>query len=136
MNRYSLVFAMVVASTFAVHPTPAGDVSAAADETKKGAPQHQVEPLTEEPVRFLQGFLEKAEAGAGSGPVALQVLFATVPHPVETHLAAEFDGNVEALQDGLQESGYLFDSAWIPWHRHEPRDGFEDDKKEKHARER
>jgi hypothetical protein len=142
MNRYSMLFALLVASTFAVHPTPAGDAGATADETKKTAPAHPAEPLTEEPVRFLEGFLEKAgvgsapgvKSGAGFATSAMQVLFATVPHPVETHLAAEFDGNVEALQDGLQESGYLLDSAWIPWHRHEPRDGFDDDKKEKHAR--
>ncbi len=52
---------------------------------------------------------------------------------METHLASAFDHNLDGLQGGLAEAGFLFDSAWIPWTRHEPRDHFDDDEKEKAA---
>jgi len=157
MNRYSLIFALLVASSFAVHPTQAGNgaspegdgsTSAASNasaggakprpaKAKPGARQSvnsQEGPLSQEAVTFIQGFVGKA--GAGAEPAkSLQILFATVPHPVETHLASAFDHNLEALQDGLQEAGYTFDSAWIPWSVHRGRGDFDDDEKEKKARE-
>ncbi len=100
----------------------------------KYAAKRHPNPLTDEPVAFIQRFLckvEPCEAQPG-----IQILFATVPHPVETHLSAEFDQNLEALQDGLQDAGYLFDSSRIPWSSHAPRDRFDDDAKEKDAQDK
>ncbi|MBZ5678506.1 MAG: hypothetical protein LAO24_00210 [Acidobacteriia bacterium] len=45
----------------------------------------------------------------------LQVLIATVPDPVNTHLALDFDRRIEAIQWAAQDSGYLNDHFWLPW---------------------
>jgi hypothetical protein len=144
MNRFSLIFALLVASSFAVHPTRAGDgpsspggdstktPGTAANKSKARTTVSLVKSRFDEPVRFLALFLEKAQP-APKGQQGLQILYATVPHPVETNLGSAFDHNVEALQVGLQEAGYLFDSSWIPWNTHEPREDFDDDEKEKNA---
>jgi hypothetical protein len=145
MNRYSLVFALLIASSFAVHPTrigegppsesgaPAMRTGRASNKAKTLPAAGPTQPLFDEPIRFLNPFLQKA-LPASKGRQGLQILFATVPHPVETNLGSAFDHNVEALQDGLQEAGYLFDSSWIPWSTHSPREDFEDDEKEKDAK--
>jgi hypothetical protein len=151
MNRYSLIFAALIASTFAVHPTQSGDGTAKAGSanvqtvnggrasgTKRGTAHNAsnltVKPLSEDAKDLIQRFLDKA-APSSEPKTNLQILFATVPHPVETHLAAAFDHNVDAIQDGLQAAGYLFDSSWIPWNQNRQRDSFDDDEKEKLARE-
>ena len=153
MNRYSLIFALLVASSFAVSPNqvgkgsvtegrPAANNNANVNNGPTNQPKHRnVKANLEEPIRFLQPFLEKAEvvpmvSGEHAPKVGqgLQILFATVPHPVETNLGSAFDHNVGALLDGLQESGYLFDSSWIPWSPSEPRNNFADDEKERNTR--
>ena len=134
MNRYSLFFAVLVAASIGMHSTHAGDSAASPGGANKYAAKRHPNPLTDEPVAFIQRFLckvEPCEAQPG-----IQILFATVPHPVETHLSAEFDQNLEALQDGLQDAGYLFDSSRIPWSSHAPRDRFDDDAKEKDAQDK
>ena len=145
MNRYSLIFALLVASSFAVHPTRSGESPASAAglpaKTVGSARARATVPpaanpgkqLFDEPIRFLKPFLERAQP-VPKGRQGLQILFATVPHPIETNLGAAFDHNVEALQDGLQEAGYLFDSSWIPWSAHPPREDFDDDEKEMDAK--
>jgi hypothetical protein len=132
MNRYSMIFALLVASSFAVHPTEMGNGAAGSAEARKPVVSRTKQP--DEPTAFLERFLKKAAKGSNL-PQNLQILFATVPHPVETHLASAFDQDVDALRDGLQESGYLFDSSWIPWNPHTPRELFDDDEKEKKAKE-
>jgi len=141
MNRYSLLFALLVASSFAVHPTSAGDGASPAPATQSTAANNAkggVKPpaggenglLYDDPVPFIQSFLEKAEPRPAADQ-NLHVLYATVPHPVETHLASAFDHNVDALVDGLTAAGYLFDSSLIPWRNHGSRNAFGDDVKEK-----
>jgi hypothetical protein len=144
MNRYSMIFALLVASSFAVHPTQAGNgsPSAASAQSAEGENGHGAGKkaaaaagsglLVEDPKPFIDRFL--AKAGVPDAAKGLQVVFATVPHPVETHLAAAFDHNVDALEDGLRDAGYLFDSSLIPWREHAPRDDFDDDVKEKDER--
>jgi len=166
MNRYSLIFALLMASSFAVHAPQSdegsspgaslraesrGNVRKDKSKGKNGlrGPQklqgrsskHPGHPgdssrswLEDEPVNLIHEFLAKA-APKSDQPRNLHILYATVPHPVETHLAAEFDHNVDGLEDGLQDSGYLFDRSWIPWSSHEARDEFEDDEREKAAKE-
>src|SRR5271168_3410449 len=134
MNRYSLVFAVLVAASFAVHSPHAGEQSSSGGDEKKLLASHRIEPKPSEPVSFIKEFFARAQYAPGEHPGIPRVLFATVAHPTETHLAAAFDHDVEALQDGLQTSGYLFDSSWIPWKVHEPHEQFDDEKKESDAR--
>ncbi len=166
MNRYSLIFALLMASSFAVHSPQADEGGSpgaamrtearvkARTEKSPVSPERRVgnkpdkqgangkasaskvptgDSFEEEPVTLISEFLEKASGNGQFGN--LHILYATVPHPVETHLAAEFDHNVDGLEDGLQDSGYLFDRSWIPWNSHEARDEFDDDEQEKAAKE-
>ena len=128
MNRFSLVFAALVAATFIVQ-TPSGELPPEAAARKAARLPAQNKAQMSPAAAFLQVFLDKAGPGARN----LHVLFATVPHPIETHLAAAFDHNIDAIQDGLQTAGYIFDSARIPWTFHEKRERFEDDEQEQSA---
>jgi hypothetical protein len=131
VNRYSLLFALLVASSFAVQSPQSGDSNPPARDTAKAAAEQPPAPINPGPESFIKAFLAMAQHGPASNP---QVLFVTVPHPLETHLPAAFDNNVDALEDGLQDAGYLFDSAMIPWKNHGSRDQFDDDEKEKNAK--
>jgi len=46
---------------------------------------------------------------------ALEVMIAIEPDPVHTHLSLLFDRDIDALEDALQASGYLYQSNWLPW---------------------
>jgi len=143
MNRYSLFFTLLVATSFAVHPARTRDAIESAKSENVFAAQmahangkstysDQTTSLAQARNSFLRTFLDKARIVPGNAP-NLQILFVTAPHPTETNLALAFDHTVDALQDGLQEAGYLFDSAWIPWTVKEQRGSFDDDEKEKIA---
>ena len=45
----------------------------------------------------------------------LRFLIATLPNPVRTHFALEFDRLTDALQQAAQDQGYNYDSSWLPW---------------------
>ena len=45
----------------------------------------------------------------------LHFLIATLPNPVHTHFALEFDRLTDALQQAAQDQGYNYDSSWLPW---------------------
>ena len=45
----------------------------------------------------------------------LQFLIATLPNPVHTHFALEFDRLTDALQQAAQDQGFNYDSSWLPW---------------------
>jgi hypothetical protein len=47
--------------------------------------------------------------------VALNFLIATVPDPIETHLALWFDRAVESVINAAGTVGFRFQEAWIPW---------------------
>jgi hypothetical protein len=47
--------------------------------------------------------------------VQYHFLFATVPDPVDTHLALDFDRRMEAILDASQASGFSYDRYWLPW---------------------
>jgi len=42
-------------------------------------------------------------------------LIATVPDPVHSHLSLLFDRQVAAIQQAVQQAGYLFSRAYLPW---------------------
>jgi hypothetical protein len=68
-----------------------------------------------------------APAGSGSVPQAsplnpgtasaesIEVMIAIEPDPVHTHLALWFDRDMDALEDALQDSGWQYQSSWLPW---------------------
>ena len=47
--------------------------------------------------------------------VDLNFLIATVPDPIETHLALWFDRAVESIINAAGSVGFRFQEAWIPW---------------------
>jgi hypothetical protein len=42
-------------------------------------------------------------------------LIATVPNPVHTHLSLLFDRQIVAIEEAVQQGGYLFTRAYLPW---------------------
>lgn len=42
-------------------------------------------------------------------------LIATVPDPVHTHLTLFFDRQIVAIEEAVQQGGYLFSRAYLPW---------------------
>jgi hypothetical protein len=143
LNRYSVLFAVMVAASFALQSgtshesapeqgtmplavshnmahrvdRSASSVRAAASPNQSGnkLSQKLVDPeaaTREDALKFLREFLEKSSL---HNPTQLKLMFATLPDPIETHLASAFDHDVSALQDGIEDSNYVFDSSWIPW---------------------
>lgn len=50
----------------------------------------------------------------------LQFVIAILPDPLHTHLSLSFDRQAEAIQQGAQDEGYLYDSSWMPWDMEKP----------------
>ena len=46
-----------------------------------------------------------------------QFLIATVPDPVHSHLSLLFDRQIVAIEEAVQQGGYLFTRAYLPWQR-------------------
>ena len=40
---------------------------------------------------------------------------ATLPDPAHTHLSLSFDRATEAIQEGVSDDEYVYDSSWLPW---------------------
>jgi hypothetical protein len=68
---------------------------------------------------LIQHFLYGKEAArllpAATLPGDVRIAIATVPDPVHTHLALQFDRTLEAIQQAAQDEGYTYDSSWLPW---------------------
>lgn len=47
--------------------------------------------------------------------VNFEFLVATVPDPVDSKFALEFDTTVEAIQRAFQARGYILHTSWLPW---------------------
>jgi hypothetical protein len=45
-------------------------------------------------------------------------LIATVPDPVHTHMAMDFDRTIDTLLQAAADMGYLNTYFWLPWERH------------------
>ncbi|HXC95583.1 MAG TPA: hypothetical protein VNU92_07770 [Edaphobacter sp.] len=48
-------------------------------------------------------------------PEKIQVMIVIEPDPVHTHLSLWFDRDMDALEDALQDSGWQYQSSWLPW---------------------
>lgn len=55
------------------------------------------------------GFPEKR------APIDLTAIIATIPDPVHTHLAMEFDRTVTALLQAASDNGFVSSYYWLPW---------------------
>lgn len=129
MNRLSFLFAVFVAAGFAVQGTPPGKSSGDSPPpaVRPGTAHHASGHIKQEPalIEDAKSFISRVLPQTGK-PRSVKILFATMPDPIESHLAAAFDHNVAALQDGLQDSQFLFDSSWIPWKAAPAFETFED----------
>jgi hypothetical protein len=54
-----------------------------------------------------------------SSTAGLKFVIATLPDPLHTHFSLAFDRMAEALQQGVQDGGYFYDSSWLPWESEE-----------------
>ena len=45
----------------------------------------------------------------------ISYLIATVPDPINTHLAMEYDRSLESIERAAAASGFNFDRYWVPW---------------------
>jgi hypothetical protein len=54
---------------------------------------------------------DKKECGLGPD----NFVIAIVPDPVHTHLALYFDRTIDTIEEALQDDGYIFDQAVVPW---------------------
>lgn len=72
----------------------------------------------------LYEFLD-VQSGTGDKPgrcigfrqYSVEFVIATVPDPIDSHLAPSFDRAIDAIQRGLQSTGWMLDRFWIPWKR-------------------
>lgn len=64
--------------------------------------------------RLAENFRELANSGNTIHPV-----IAIVADPVHTHLSLFFDRTVDAIQQGAQQAGWIFDRAVMPWDNQE-----------------
>ncbi len=92
--------------------------------TTQGKSTHLIPGIAESPEddlnREIEEFLGK-KVGSLCGGIAIpmgqhvDILIATMPDPVETHLSLFFDRTMDALQQALIREGYLFAGATLPW---------------------
>jgi hypothetical protein len=54
-----------------------------------------------------------------SATAGIKFVIATLPDPLHTHFSLAFDRMAEALQQGVQDGGYFYDSSWLPWESEE-----------------
>jgi hypothetical protein len=60
---------------------------------------------------------DKSPPTAGCGPTKdiVEFLIATVPDPLDSHLAQDFDRAVDAIQRSVGSAGYVLDRLYLPW---------------------
>lgn len=56
--------------------------------------------------------MDEISSKLGSG---VEVLIATVPDPIDSGFQYFFDTTIEALQTGIEATGYYRDQSWLPW---------------------
>src|SRR3954453_18040736 len=98
----------------------------------KGVPG-EVEPQCADSIPLIKHFFLDAEVvgpescyAEGHRPPAAPLeaaqpdsIIASFPDPLHTHFSLLFDRFIEALQQGLQDEGYQYDSSWLPWETEE-----------------
>jgi hypothetical protein len=84
------------------------DLSSKPDPEGKG----QITALVQ---RYVEGSSHTGQLAPDSLPKDIRFMMVTVPDPLHTHLNLQFDRTIEALQQGLQDEKYTYDSSWLPW---------------------
>jgi hypothetical protein len=54
----------------------------------------------------------------GSTQPKIHVIIAAVPDPIHTHLALQFDRDIDALVQAAGDNGYVPSYYWLPWQSH------------------
>ena len=65
-------------------------------------------------------FQQYCRDGASTTKCTLQAdnfVVALVPDPIHTHIALGFDRTIDTIQEALQDDGYMFDRALVPWNQ-------------------
>jgi len=71
---------------------------------------------------YPAGGLVQSAVGAPTHP-NLSFAIAIVPNPIQTHLPLMFDRQIDAIQQAVQDTGFIYDSAWFPWNPSDLSDG-------------
>jgi hypothetical protein len=71
-------------------------------------------PKSGQKARQTESFDQKAEEEAALKP-RITIIVATVPDPVHTNMAPQFDRIIDALIDAAGDNGYLGSYYWLPW---------------------
>jgi hypothetical protein len=58
-------------------------------------------------------------AGLFGKTADLRFVVAILPDPLHTHFSLVFDRTAEAVQQSAQDTGYYYDSSWLPWETEE-----------------
>lgn len=58
-----------------------------------------------------------------------KVVIAVLPDPVHTQLALRFDESADELENSIQDLGWTYDRAWLPWDPKEHEDEIDFDKR-------
>jgi hypothetical protein len=104
-----------------IHPPRAADAEQFSEEIKEetvtqttsaGQIQHKFVPLYH--YKSDLGSCLPAEI-TSSNKVPLQYLIATVPDPIGSHLALQFDRNVVAIERSAAANSFGFERSWFPW---------------------
>src|SRR5262249_6551064 len=66
--------------------------------------------------QLLDEDFQTATGGAAkdSAPT-IDVVVATLPDPLDSHLDYEFDSELAAIRQAFETSGYVIDRFWLPW---------------------
>ena len=66
---------------------------------------------------LLDAYFQSPVAGRRQGRqrVPLDVVIATLPDPLDSHLDYEFDAELAAIRQAFEASGYVIDRFWLPW---------------------
>jgi hypothetical protein len=77
-------------------------------------PLDSVETTCQSTNPLLQEFQDLAKS-----PNQINFAIAIVPDPVHTHLSLFFDRTIDAIQQGAEQAGWIFDRATMPWENQE-----------------
>src|ERR1700674_3317898 len=55
---------------------------------------------------------------AGANGPEISAIVATIPDPIHSHLALDFDRSIDAILLAAADNGYLSSYYWLPWHSH------------------
>jgi hypothetical protein len=103
------------------------------DDREKNGSSDQKTPnlnmsVNEQGTKFqphITGSLEEPDSGCGRDgwgiPAVnpnITALIATVPDPIHSSMAIEFDRSIDVLTQAAAESGYIGSYYWLPWKHH------------------